>query len=119
MSHFNSRNLILLALAQLGVIVAAVLGASVVHKWYSTLSTVLVQPWSSHALMAYGWLGLLLPVVWLALTLHVFKSDRATERDRICAVLAGLLLLALCLGAAWHGAVSPMMQMMGGSSLTD
>jgi hypothetical protein len=114
MSQFSSRNLVLLALAQIGILVAAVLGASAAHKWYTTVRTPFFEPWVSRILMGYGWLGLTLPVAWLALTLYVLRSERATDRAKVSAVLMGFLLLAIFSGAAWLGAASLLLRMMVG-----
>src|SRR5262245_9115282 len=111
-SYFTSRNLTLLALAQIVVLVAAILGASVAHKWHTTLR-VAGEAWSTGLLMSYGWLGLAIPVAWLALTLWVLHHRRATDEVKVAAVLVGLLLLVIFLAAAWYGAASPLLGMMG------
>jgi hypothetical protein len=67
--------------------------------------------------MGYGWLGLAIPVAWLVLTLCVMRSERAPDEARIGVVLLGLLLLALFIAAACHGAAFPLFRMMGGGNL--
>ena len=111
MGYFTSRNLVLLALAQIGILVAAVLGASAAHKWHTTFGTA-ESSWS-RALMGYGWLGLLLPVAWLAMAACVFANKRSSEDARFWAVYTGFLLLILFIGAAFVGAAWPLLRMMG------
>jgi TRAP-type C4-dicarboxylate transport system permease small subunit len=90
-SYFTSRNLTLLALAQLVVLVSAILGASAAHKWHTTVRTFTGEPWSTGLLMSYGWLGLAIPVAWLTLTLWVLRNDRATDELKVVTVLPELV----------------------------
>ena len=111
MGYFTSRNLVLLALVQIVVLVAAILGASAAHKWHTTFRA--FEPAWTQILMGYGWLGLLLPVAWLTLALCAFADKRMSENARFWAVYSGFLLLILFLVAAWLGAIWPLLRLMG------
>jgi hypothetical protein len=109
--YFTSRNLVILSLAQFGVIVAAILGASAAHKWYTIFRA--PEPLVCQVLMSYGWLALALPVIWLWLTVGVFGDQRFSDEARLGMLLAGFALLALFCIIAWCGAAYPLLRLMG------
>src|SRR5262249_46168254 len=69
------RNLVILALAQIGVLVGSVLAAGAAHKSYTELTPTLPVPPACQALTEYGWAGLALPVGWLVATAALFARS--------------------------------------------
>jgi hypothetical protein len=111
--YFTVRNLVILALVQVGIVGAGVLGAGAAHKWYTELPNIIPVPLPCRLLAEFGWLGLVLPVAWLSVAVWVFARPSATERARVIAVATGFLLVILLLLACWFGAVSPWFRLLG------
>jgi len=61
-TYFTTRNTVILALVQVGVIVLGVLAAGAAHKWYTTFNMRL--PSSTILVAEYGFLALVLPLAW-------------------------------------------------------
>jgi hypothetical protein len=113
MERITARNLVLLALTQIGVLVAAVLGAGAAHKWYTALPNIIPVPRACELLVEYGWLGLPVPAIWLGVALRLLTNRHVTDGAKLCAVLSGALLVALGLALAWYGAVWPWWRLVG------
>lgn len=112
MDYFTSRNLVILALLQVGILVASVLGAGVTYKWYhNDASGLFAVPWLCRCLMEFGWLGLVLPPAWLMATLWLLGRPHTSMRVPLCAVAAGFLLTILFLLLGWFGAVQPWLRL--------
>jgi hypothetical protein len=109
--HFTLRNTTIMALAQIAVIVAGVLGAGATHKWYATFG---LRPPPFTALFSeYGFLALVLPVAWAALALQALWQGEKVEAFRWLAVSSGALLMLLLLLGSWYAAASPLLRLIG------
>src|SRR5262249_15489782 len=72
--YFTVRNTVILALVQVGVIVAGVLAARACQKWSATLAFPVRRP--TALLAEYGFLALALPLAWAAAALYVQRRPR-------------------------------------------
>ena len=90
------RNIVLVALMQVGVIVGGVLGAGVSHKWWTSFGIAL--PPSTLLLMNYGVIALVMPLIWGVCTLRLRQTPEVPEEIKALVFFSGILLLAfLCL----------------------
>jgi hypothetical protein len=92
--NLTTRNLVIVALLQVGVIVGGVLAAVTSRRWHAVLGH--LPPSQAAAFLAdYGFLLLVVPAVWIALALWVrTRSDDAQGPSRI-AFWTGIGILAL------------------------
>jgi hypothetical protein len=111
MEFFTVRNTVLVALAQVGVIVAGVLGAGACHKWFTTFN--LRPPPVTTLLADYGYVALLLPLAWVGAALWLPRRSDEPEDARRLALFCGILLLLLLLLAVGYAAVSPFFRLIG------
>jgi hypothetical protein len=112
--YFTVRNTVILALTQVGVLTAGVLAAGACHKWHTTFN--LRPPASTTLLADYGYLALLVPLVWVALALRALRRHADAEveaRRRTWAFLGGVALLLLLLIVVGKAAVLPLFRLMG------
>jgi hypothetical protein len=108
--YFTLRNTAIMGLVQVGIVVAGVLGAGAVHKWYTTVG---LSPPSPTALLSqYGYLALGLPIAWTALALVALYRCDPAEDNGFLPVTSGVALLVLCLFGTWYGAVSPFLRLL-------
>src|SRR5689334_10213544 len=109
--YFTIRNTAILALVQIGVIVAGVLGAGACHKWYTTFG--LRTPAATALVCEYGFVALVLPVVWIVVALEALRREDA-EEFRVAAFCAGILLLVLLVVGVIHTAAQPLLRLLVG-----
>lgn len=94
---FTIRNAVLIALMQIGVIVAGVLAAGVCNKWWASMGGGGL-PLPMLILMNYGVIALAIPVVWIVLVLQLRNRSEASEDVKDFAFLSGIILLvAFCI----------------------
>ena len=113
MGFFTLRNTTIMALVQVGLIVVVVLAAGAAHKWYA--SAELRPPSSTAFLSEYGFLSLILPLVWVAFAVLAFRrgENEGEEIYSWLAIFSGLLFLLLLLVGIWHGAARPLLRLLG------
>ena len=114
MDYFTTRNTVIVALVQVGVVVAGVLTAGACLKWFATFG--LTPPPATTLLAEYGFLALALPVVWAAVTLRILRwRDESDEADevKVYAVLSGFVLLLLLLIGVYYAAAGPLLRVLG------
>ena len=103
MSSF--RNTVVVALMQIGVIVAGVLAAGLCRKAW--LSSGLAMPAPAAMLYNYGVIAFAIPVIWAVLTLSWMRRPEITDEIKGLAFWSGVLVLVLLIGFVWHADVSP------------
>jgi hypothetical protein len=114
--YFTLRNTVILALVQVGTVVAGVLAAGAAHKWYTTAG---VRPPRSTTLVAeQGHLALSLPVAWAAVALAVLRREDDYEAPRLVVFSSGVLVLLLLLLGVLHSSAGPLLRLLGGCSLS-
>lgn len=111
MEYFTTRNSVILALVQIGVIVTGVLGAGVTHQFYAQTS--IRPPDSAYYMVVYGWLTLAVPIAWVTATLWIQRSE-ASEPSKAAIFWSGVLFLLLLLLGVWYGAAKPFLRLAGG-----
>jgi hypothetical protein len=104
MTFFTLRNLVILALVQVGLIVFSVLGAGLAWKWVSSFQI----PSSPRertldAYSEYGGLLLILPLVWIIIAVDAFRRPDTEEHDqfRAFAMLLGIGMTLVLLWVSW------------------
>ena len=117
MGFFTLRNTTIMALVQVGLIVAGVLAAGAAHKWYASAD--LPPPSSTALLSEYGFVALGLPLGWVAFAVLAFRrgENEGEEIYRWLAIFSGLLFLLLLLVGIWHGAARPLLRLLGGCTM--
>ena len=115
MGYFTVRNTTIMALVQVGLIVAGVLGAGAAHKRYTMGG---VSPPRSMALLSErGYFALILPLIWVGLAIVAFRRSQEDEFYPLLAVCSGILLILLFLIGFWFGAAAPMIRLFSGTTL--
>lgn len=100
MEYFTARNTVILALFQEGVITLGVLAAGLAFKSYSLSG--LPVPASTSIATDYGWVLLILPLVWVIFAYRTLERPDSTPRARFVAVTSGVAFLGLLLVGAWN-----------------
>jgi hypothetical protein len=103
---FTVRNTVLVALMQVGVIVAGVLAAGVSHKWWTTFGARVLPPVTIW-LMNYGVITLILPLVWSILVLRLRQRPGVSEDVKNLAFFSGILLLIALCGLIGYAVLEP------------
>ncbi|HEX3626986.1 MAG TPA: hypothetical protein VH280_16370 [Verrucomicrobiae bacterium] len=99
------RNTVVVALLQVGVIVAAVLAAGVCHRVW--LSRGWVSPILVMLFYNYGVAGLLIPLTWAAGAVALQIRPGVSEDVRILMFWLGVLILIVLVVLAVYADVSP------------
>ena len=85
------HNIVRVALTQIGVIVAGILGAGLSHK--ISLITGRPMPFLSQILYSYGIFGFIIPIVWGTTTLIVRHRNEISDITKELLFWLGVLLL--------------------------
>jgi hypothetical protein len=109
--YFTVRNTVILALTQVGVIVAGVLTAGACQKWNATLFHFPARR-DTELLAEYGFLALVLPLAWAA-ALYLLRQSEDPGAAGVTAFSSGVLLLVLLLLGVVYAAVAPLCRMIG------
>jgi hypothetical protein len=114
---FTLRNTVILALTQVGVVVAGVLAAGACHKWYTTVG---LTPYPRTTLVAdYGFVALAVPVAWVALAVYVLRrEDESADEHKAYVVAAGVAVLVLFVVGVGYAAAMPWLRLFGGCGYT-
>ena len=102
---FSIRNTVIVALMQIGVIVAGVLAAGIWHKIW--LSGGIKMPAPAALLYHYGEFGFAIPVVWAAFSLILMRRPEVADQTKALAFWFGVLLLLMVAGFVWHADITP------------
>jgi hypothetical protein len=108
--YFTVRNTVILALTQVGVLVAGVLTAGACQKWKATFHFPAHR--GTELLAEYGFLALVLPLAWAAAALYLLRRSEDPGAAGVTAFSSGVLLLVLLLGVV-YAAVAPLCRMIG------
>ena len=103
---FSIKNVVTVALMQVGVIVAGVLGAGASWKWLKSFS-VLPIPMPMAMLMNYGVAGLVIPLIWITLVLQVRHRSDISEDMKSVAFISGIILLIGLVIGIGYAVLSP------------
>ncbi len=102
---FSIGNILIVALMQVGVIVAGVLASGLCHKIRTNSG--IAMPHAAALLYDYGVLSFSIPIVWTTIALIVLRRPQMADEVKSAAFWLGVLLLLLLLGFVWHADVSP------------
>ena len=104
MGYFTRRNTAILALIQIGIVVAGVLAAGAACKWWQQSTH---PPSSLEFVARYGWLALLVPMTWITVTL-ILQSRAEDEGVAILiAYLSGIIVIVLLLVTIYYLVLRP------------
>jgi len=106
--YFTVRNTVIVALAQVGIIVVGTLAAGAVIKWYGLGFAGL--PVSTVFVAEYGFLILGLPVAWAAIALYLLRHNPDDDGVRWGTFGSGVLVVLLLLVGVWHTAAWPFLR---------
>jgi hypothetical protein len=102
---FTVENAVFLALFQTGTIVLGTLTAGAVTRVCDSAGYIAAAP--TVFMVCYGWLLLVLPLIWIACAMRLRMLSRVPEGVKAGAFLAGILQGALLFGfsiyATWRG----------------
>jgi len=99
----------MLALAQTGVIVAGILGCGASARALSGYD--LPLPAVTLVLLRYGFLFLLLPLLWIVVAMVVHQRESWSEQTRQLAFVSGVFLLVALVVCGAYGSISPWVQL--------
>jgi hypothetical protein len=112
--YFTVRNAVIVALTQIGIIVAGVLAAGACHKWHTTMGVKL--PPATTVVAEYGFLALGLPVLWVAAALLALRKSELSEESEWAAYafFSGLLALVLLTVGVGYASFGPLFRILSG-----
>jgi hypothetical protein len=110
MEFFTKRNMVILALVQVGVVVLGSLAAGASHKWYTTFNMKL--PSGTELLADYGFFGLAVPLIWV--TWALLTLLRAEDPDALLppVIYSGLFVLLVLLWVVLYAGVGPLFRLL-------
>jgi uncharacterized membrane protein YdcZ (DUF606 family) len=111
MGYFTKRNMVIVALFQVGVIVAGVLAAGATHKWHTTFNARLPQ--ATTVLAEYGFVALVLPVAWVTAALTLPRRSEDPGAAAVVAFASGIVVLLVLLVVVGHAAIRPWLRLVG------
>jgi hypothetical protein len=111
---FSIRNTVIVALMQIGVIVAGVLAAGIWHKL--STSDGLNMPAKAAILYNHGAIGFLIPIIWAAFTLILLNRPEIADEIKASSFWFGVFLLLLLIGFVWQADVAPFFNLDTGMS---
>ena len=111
MDYFTTKNTVIVALAQIGVIVAGILAAGACHKWHTQAA--LPPPSSVTAVADYGFLALVFPLAWLVTALQINRRHKESAIATIGVFLSGIMTLLCGLIGVWYAVISPWFRIFG------
>ncbi len=104
------KNIAILGLLQVGVVVAGVLGAGVLHKCSNEFGIQLTQP-TRFAGSDYGVVAVVLPIIWIVAAMAVQSRNDTEDSPEALTFVSGVGVLILLLIGAYVVAVSPWVRM--------
>jgi hypothetical protein len=111
---FSVGNATLVAIMQVGVIVAGILASGLWHK--ASTSCGLFLPLPAMLVYKYGFIGFAIPILWLAVVLPIQTSAKASEELKTSAFWFGVLILISLTIFMIYANVSPCFTIMWGLS---
>jgi len=91
MPLFTITNTVLIAIMQVGVIVAGVLAAGASQKWWMTNEA--PTPYLTTLLLRHGVLALTIPLAWSVLAVSLRRRPDISDGLKTLTFLAGILIL--------------------------
>src|SRR5580698_1955552 len=88
---YSFRNTVIVAVMQIGVIVAGVLAAGLWHKTWSGAN--LAMPFPAAMLYSYGIAGFSIPLAWSILTLILIPRPEISDEAKDLMFWSGVLVL--------------------------
>lgn len=107
---FTIRNAALVAIMQVGVIVAGVLGAGLCHKAWS--SSGMPMPLPVELLVNYGVFGFSIPLGWAACALSLRSRPEISDDVKNLVFWLGVLLLIALVISVLYADVTPWFRVM-------
>ena len=105
---FTIRNTIILAVMQVGVLVAGALGAGLCHRLFTGMR--FGMPWPAELLYRYGVVGFLIPLAWSAAALVIERSALLSDDVKDLAFVSGIIILISLIFFVLYADVTPWLQ---------
>lgn len=99
------RNIVVVAIMQVGVIVAGVLAAGICHKVFTADN--LPVPLPALLLYAHGFMGFLIPMAWSIVTVMLFLRPNVSDDVRTLMFWLGVLVLVVMVIFCLYADISP------------
>jgi len=103
---YSFRNTVIVAVMQIGVIVAGVLAAGLWHKAWSGMA----MPFPASILYSYGIAGFSIPWFWSFLTLILFRRPEVSDETKELMFWSGVLVLLSLVVFVLYADVTPVFQ---------
>ena len=110
MEFYTARNTAILALTQIGVIVGGVLAAGATVKYYTACNATLPS-WTA-PVASWGFLALVLPIVWAALALWLLLRGEDHDVARVVTFCWGVFMVALLLFGVACSSAGPLLRLL-------
>jgi CDP-diglyceride synthetase len=107
----TTKNFVLLAVMQVGVVVMGILAAGTTGKVLSSANA-FPSEWTTR-FVDFGILLLVLPPLWIWAVMKLHQSPNCSDRRRRLAFLSGVLLLGMLLYLNWVTSIRPFLQICG------
>jgi len=99
------RNIVVVAIMQVGVIVAGVLAAGICHKFFTGDNLPIPAP--ALLLYAHGFIGFIIPLAWSIVTVILFLRPDVSDDVRTLMFWAGVLVLVVMAAFCLYADLSP------------
>ncbi len=109
MEFYTARNTAILGLVQVGVIVLGVLGAGLTVMCFTEWNAQLT-PWTK-LVASWGFLALVVPVIWAALALGLLVSAEDHDFARVVTFCWGVIMVALLLAGVVYSSAMPWLRL--------
>jgi hypothetical protein len=90
---FTVRNTLVVAIMQVGVIVAGTLASGLCHRLFA--GTNIPMPWPAALLYSYGIVGFSIPLSWATVALLVERRTKVSDDLKMLVFLSGIAILIL------------------------
>jgi hypothetical protein len=107
---FTIYNATLVAVMQVGVIVAGVLASGLWHKF--TTESRMDMPFPASLIYLYGTIGFAIPLVWITCALLLLSRDKTSDEIKRLGFLVGVLILVALVIFMAYANVSPCFRIM-------
>ncbi len=111
---FTIYNATLVAVMQVGVIVAGVLASGLWHKFMT--DSRMEMPFPASCIYPYGTIGFAIPFMWIICALLLRRRDNVSDGIKSLAFWFGVLILVTLAIFMIYANVSPCFQISGGMS---
>lgn len=104
------RNIVIVAIMQVGVVVTGVLASGIWHK--EEISNGLILPYQTTLLFSYGLMGLAVPLIWGSCAVVLAARPNVPDELKNLMFWLGILVLVAIIAFVAYADVSPLLRTM-------